>query len=239
MGYEAFTNARDASLRNLDNSLSALDEGRVARVNRAAGNALQNNDYAGASSALYQGGNLRDGMVVQEAGRTQQTADREQTRTAVLAVMTGLRHVPGGPAERRAQLQTIAPRLAMYGVTPDQLGTITDQDLTDQGLDSHIASLGGEVETGSYMNAGNGRIVQTRPYGQGVDEAYAAPPDPMEQEYLRARIDATRAQVPLREAQASRANRPPAGRSSGASRTAPSAAPTGGGLPAGFTVRRR
>ncbi len=143
MGYEAFTNARDATLRNVEGSMAALESGRQAGVARRAGNALQSGDYGAASNALYQGGDLQGGLAVQNAGRERQTADRDQQRTALLAVATGLKVGASDVASRRAQLQAIAPRLSLYGVTPDMLQGITDEDLTDQGLDGVISMLGG------------------------------------------------------------------------------------------------
>lgn len=55
-------------------------------------------------------------------------------------------------------------------------------------------------------------------------------PDPLEQEYMRARIAATQAQAPLRQAQAAKASRPAAirggGRSSGGRSSRPAYAPS-------------
>lgn len=223
MGYEAFTNARDASLRNIDDSLAALESGRQAGVNRTAGNALQAGDYAGASNALFQGGNLQGGMAVQNAGRTRATADRDQQKAAIAGAVSGLLHVP--EAQRAQMLQErIAPLFQELGLG-EYLAQITPQDLTDASLRALTVSMGGEVETGSYMNAGNGRIIQTRPYGNGVDEVYAAPVNPLDEELKRAQIAATQAQVPLRQAQAERAGRPPAGRSGSRSRSGSGAPP--------------
>lgn len=143
MGSQAYNAARSAGMavgRERDN---AIADGMERRTNRAAGNALQAGDYSAASSALYDGGNVQGGMAVQNAGRERQTADRDQQRAAFLAVVTGLKVGASDVPSRRAQLQAIGPRLGMYGVTPEMLQGITDEDLTDQGLDGVISMLGG------------------------------------------------------------------------------------------------
>lgn len=226
---EAFDRARAAQMQVGRESADALDQFRTQRTNRAAGNALQAGDYAGASSALYQGGNLQGGMAVQNAGRERQTADRDQQKAAIAGAVSGLLHVP--EAQRGQMLQErIAPLFQQLGLG-EYLSQITPQDLTDASLRGLAAAMGGEVETGQYMNVGNGRVVQTRPYGQGVDEVYAAPADPLDQEYRRAQIDAARALAGQRQTSASVAQSRESrqGRAGGGSRGGgsprPSAAP--------------
>jgi len=143
MGSQAYNASRAAGLAVGRERDSALADGMAMRTNRATGNALQSGDYAGAASAQFNGGNVEGGMAVQAAGTARQTADRDQQRAAMLAVATGLKVGAADVPSRRAQLQAIGPRLAMYGVTPQMLEGITDQDLTDQGLDGVIAMLGG------------------------------------------------------------------------------------------------
>lgn len=170
---EAFERARNGLMQVGEQRREYRANQAERATNQAAGNALQAGDYGAASSALFAGGNLQGGMAVQNAGRGAQTADRDQQRSAIAAAVTGLLHVP--EAERGVMLQSrIAPLFKQLGMG-EYLSQITPQDLTDGSLRGLAASMGGEVETGSYMNAGNGRIVQTRPYGAGVDEVYAAP----------------------------------------------------------------
>lgn len=175
MGYEAYNIARDSTLAQGRAQMAQMDDMIAQRTRRQAGNALAGGDYAGASNALLQGGMLQEGLTVQNAERSRQTADREQQRTAILAVVTGLRHLP--PEQRAAQLQAIAPRLSVYGVTPEQLATVTPQDLSDQGLDSLIATMGGEVPRAQAFNTRDG-IVERDPYGGGYNMAYEVEQEP-------------------------------------------------------------
>jgi hypothetical protein len=173
MGYEAFTNARDASLRNIDDSMAALEGGRQARVNRTAGNALQAGDYDGASGALYAGGNLRDGMAVQNAGRARQTADMDQQRAAIAAAVSGLLHVPVD--QRQAMLQSrIGPVFQELGLG-EYLTQIRPEDLSDQSLRGLAASLGGEVPQNTIYNTRDG-IVERDPFSGNYSMGYQVKP---------------------------------------------------------------
>lgn len=247
---EAFERARAGQMAVGANQLAAYDDMMTQRTNGTAGNALMGGDYNAASSALYRGGNLQGGLAVQNAGRQRQAADTEEQKAAIAGAVSGLMHVP--EAERAAMLQSrIAPLFQQLGMG-DYLSRITPADLTDASLRALTVSMGGEVETGDYMNVGGGRVVQTRPYGSGVEEVYAAPVDPLDQEYRQAQIDAQRALIAQRQTSASvaQARESRQGRSRGgggggggsrpaASGAARPATSTGGGLPPGFTIRRR
>lgn len=172
MGYEIYNQARDSTLAQGRAQMQQIEEMNAKRTRRQAGNALAGGDYGGAANALLQGGDLEAGMAVQGAQRGIQTADREQTKAAVLSVVTGLRQLPA--EARAAQLQAIGPRLAAFGVTPEQLATITPDDLSDQGLDSLISMMGGEVQRPTAYNMRHG-IVERDPYGGGYKLAYEAP----------------------------------------------------------------
>lgn len=165
---DAFNAAREGMQRVGDRRIAAYDDMTQRRTARAAGNALQSGDYGAASNALFQGGDLQGGMTVQNAGRTRQTADREQQRTALLAVVTGLRQVPA--EQRSAALAQIAPRLSVYGVTPDQLATITPQDLSDPSLDSLISTMGGEVQRPRIMQGYRGSLDSVDPYSGAISQ---------------------------------------------------------------------
>lgn len=174
---EAFERARLAQMAVGRERANALDDFRTQRTNRAAGNALQGGDYAGASAALYQGGNLNDGMAVQRYGQQVQTADRERQQAAIVAAVTGLLHVPA--AERVAMLQTrIAPVFQQVGLG-DYLAQIGPDDLSDASLRGLAAAMGGEVEQADTFNLGNGRGVVERDrysgaYRQGYTPAFDA-----------------------------------------------------------------
>lgn len=159
MGYEAYNIARESQLRTGERQRAEAQDMQDRRSRQQAGNALSTGDYGGAANALFQGGDLQGGLDVQGAQRTQQTATREQQRTAILAVVSGLRQLPAD--QRAAQLQNIGPRLSVYGVTPEQLGTITPQDLSDTGLDSLIATMGGQARSNApsgYRYTANGAL---------------------------------------------------------------------------------
>lgn len=142
MGYEIYNQARDSTLAQGRAQRAEAQAMQDRRTRQQAGNALAGGDYGAASTALYQGGDIQGGMAVQGAQRSQQAADTEQTKAAVLSVVTGLRQLPA--EARAAQLQAIGPRLAAFGVTPEQLATITPDDLSDNGLDSLMGMLGGQ-----------------------------------------------------------------------------------------------
>lgn len=175
MGYEAYINARDAGLRNLDRSLNALDEGRQAMVNRRAGNALATGDYQGAAGALYAGGNLRDGAVVQRQGQQQAEDLRERQQATVAAALAGLLRVP--EAEREQVLrERIAPAFQSVQLG-DYLSQITPDMLSDTSLRAVTAAMGGEVEDPTTYNTRQG-VVERDPYTGAYTMGYAVPEAP-------------------------------------------------------------
>jgi hypothetical protein len=143
-GLSGYYAAREATERSGARQMQALDDMQSQRTRRQAGNALAGGDYEGAANALFQGGELQSGVTVQNAHLERQAADKEQQKTALLAVATGVRAVQGDPTVRRQHLNAIAPRLTAFGVTPEMIQSIRDEDLTDQGLDSIIAVMGGQ-----------------------------------------------------------------------------------------------
>lgn len=144
MGYEAFTNARDARLRNIDSSMRALEEGRQAVVSRNVGNALGSGDFNAAARAAYQGGDVGTGLTIQNAGRTQERETRERQKSALAAAAAGLLQMP--EANRAQVFQgVLAPRLRQEGVPDEWIGQITPEVLTDAQLRGFVAAIGGEA----------------------------------------------------------------------------------------------
>lgn len=140
---EAFERARLGQMAVGREQADALDAFRTGRTNRAAGNALQSGDYAGASSALFQGGDLQGGIAVQNAGREQATATRDRQKAAIAGAVSGLLHVP--EAQRGQMLQErIAPLFQELGMG-EYLSQIRPEHLTDASLRALTVSMGGEV----------------------------------------------------------------------------------------------
>jgi hypothetical protein len=218
---------------NLVNPLAAFSdtynvlEGMAQdRAKRQAGNALAQGDYGAASGALLGRGMLDAGMGVQRYQRdeqdrmaTQQRQLSEQEKAAagerVQFLMRAAQTLRGLPAEQRGQMlqSQILPAMGNFpGFDPEMLAQIAQSDLSDQTLDVFSQALGAEADKYQLFNLGNGGIAAVNPRTQDVRTLREPTVDPLEQDYMRARIAATEAQVPLREAQAVRAARPPAAR---------------------------
>lgn len=166
MGYEAYTNARNAGLAANRMQMEEMERMRQQRVRQQAGNALAGGDLSGASNALFQGGDLESGLAVQNAARTRQTADRDRQRSALAAAASGLLYVP--EAQRAAMFQnTIRSRLVAEGVPEEVVNQITPDMLTDAQLRGFAASLGGDIQDAptGYRWGSDGQSMQYIPGG--------------------------------------------------------------------------
>jgi hypothetical protein len=234
--FDTYLRARDTALRNGERARAeAVDTARRTALTQAT-QAYGAGDFGGARNALAQTGDLGAVMQFDEAQAGVADEARERQRAAFAAGAEGLRRMP---FEQRWQTfnSRVRPYLIQEGVSPEDLDTITTEDLADGSLESIIGMYGGEVEEGSYMSGGDGRIVRTLPYGGGVEEAYAPPFDPREGAspgYMWTDASRTR-QVfvpggPADPAQASRVSSarraPPRPRSSGGGSSQPAAAPS-------------
>lgn len=207
MGYESFLNAQ-AQAVNIGRQREADAREQVQRnALQQAGQAYAGGDAATARNALYGGGMFNEGLALDraEAQRTTQAEERaqvlrERQQGALVAGAMGLARMP---VEQRWQAyQTrVLPHLRSQGVGDDILGQVTPDVLDDANLDALLTSFGAESAT---YNTRDG-IVRVGPSGRG-EVVYEVTPDPMEQELLRARIEATRAQAGQREAAADAAN---------------------------------
>jgi len=149
--FDTYRQMRDSGLRNGENARAEEQQNALMGVRQQAGNALSRGDYAGASGALFQGGDLTGGLSVmganreqQSATRTQQEADRTRQRDAVVRGARGLRYLP--PAQRWTAYQTqILPALQREGIDPAVLSGINEQHMTDADLDAVMALSGGDM----------------------------------------------------------------------------------------------
>lgn len=215
-----------------------------SRARRQAGTALAGGDRAGARNALGGAGMLaevealdaNDRRARQEQTQAEQQA-REQMQQFLLRGATALRRAP--EAQRGEVYQMLRPTLAQI-YPADVMQQIDRAPLTDESLDSLLASLGAETQRFNTSRA----VVEVGP-GGNVRTLYETPRDPLDEEYRQAQIDATRALVPQRQAATAASNaraarsRVGGGSSGGSARPAAPAARSGvGQLPPGFTVRR-
>jgi hypothetical protein len=151
----------------------------------------------------------------QDRMATQQRQLSEQEKAAagerVGFLMRAAQTLRSLPAEQRGQMlqSQILPAMGNFpGFDPEMLAQIAQSDLSDQTLDVFSQALGAEADKYQLFNLGNGGIAAVNPRTQDVRTLREPTVDPLEQDYMRARIAAT-------EAQAARAARPPAARGSG------------------------
>lgn len=236
----------DAMGRSFNALQGAWDQG----TRNQAGRAYASGDQRGAANALATGGLVQDAADLEYRGQQRETLlsaeDRRVVEARTTALMRGLQALQGVPYEQRNQVfEQMAPMLAEI-MPADVIAQLRTADKSDAALGAFGTALGAEaVKLRLFQEANGGDIIGVdERSGQERSRIQGPGPDPLDQEYRRAQIDATRAQIPLREAQAARAARPPAarggGRSGGSARPAGSSRPasSGGSLPPGFTVRR-
>jgi hypothetical protein len=233
----AFWNAYQNAFQAGEQRNQAMDGAINKYQNRQAGNAMIGGDMQAAQNVFLGAGRIDEGMAIQRQQQAQQQAaeqarrqaeadkraaedqqwqtesrgrertgweqdDKELARGEMLRHATGLRQLEPGQREQ-AFIDEAGPALIKLGIPPQAIDRVlADGHLSDEELDSFIVTLGGQAEK--------------------VD-----PLADLKRRELEARIAYTESGVPLREAQADRAARPPAGRGGG-----------GGGmkLPAGFVL---
>lgn len=219
-----------ATTNALSRGFAFAQDAAQSRARRNAGNALSGGQPDLAAAALNEVGLLDEGQgVTNEVTRQQASAQAlaEKERKEKLAwIGQGTASLLQIPAAERQQVYeaSIRPTLQAMGFDEETLKALDSADKTDANLRALATAVGQEVEgVAANDRAGpNGSIL--RPDVNGAyAPAYTPPVDPLEQELMRARIEATRAQVGQREASAERARRPAAprggSRSPAASRT--------------------
>lgn len=135
---------------------------------RRAGRAMAAGDNPGARNALAGAGMLdevaaMDDRQIQadDRQRSREREDREQARQFLLRGATALRRAP--EAQRGEIYQMLRPTLvAMY--PKDVLQQIDRAPLTDDSLDSLLASLGGERPQARYIQGARGALDRIDPY---------------------------------------------------------------------------
>ena len=235
-----------ATLQGFEWGANLMSDRLDRDARQRAGLALSQGDYGAAGQALGGRGMLGEQVELMGAQRDQETAEQEQ----VIAFLGNAgRSLRAAPYEARPQIyQSIRPTLQQI-YPPDVLAQLDRTDLTDQNLDALLRSLGEYGETQRF-NTREG-VVEVDPYGgsRNLYEIEQAPP--AAPAGFRWTQDGNLEPIPggpadpaiiARRSAAGRA--PPRPRSSGGGRSgggqgAPPPPPTRGGLPPGFTVRRR
>lgn len=205
--FDTFLAARDSTLRNGERTQQRMDEVRRQNALRTAGQAYAGGDQAAGRNALLESGMLDEAVQMDaaqarqaQAAREMEEADVARKRATLIAAADGLLRLPADQRERAFQTR-VAPYLQQNGMG-DVAGMITPDVLTDGELQSFIVGMGGEVMKPETFNTRTG-VVERDPYTGAYRQGYAVEPDPLDQEYRRAQIEATRAQVGQRQASAS------------------------------------
>lgn len=242
-------NPFDAMGQSFNALQGAWDQG----TRNQAGRAYASGDQRGAANALAEGGMPQDAADLEYRGQQREALlsaeDRHMVEARTTALMRGLQALQGVPYEQRNQVfEQMAPMLAEI-MPPDAIAQLRTADKSDAALGAFGTALGAEAERLQLFQLPNGGDIVGVSQATGRERSRIAGPgpDPLDQEYRRAQIDAQRALTGQRQTSASvaqsRESRQGRGSSGGGSRSsggsiAPSPS-TGGGLPAGFTVRRR
>lgn len=178
------------------NALAARQQGydqvadfRTDQARMRAGNALAMGRPQEAANALYRGGELDAGeivlqrdegrqgrqqarqMAVQEQEAAQAKEAAQMRGMALVRAAQALRAVPVG--QRAQTLQTrVAPMLGRLGMDTSAFQGLTEDDLSDQGLDLFAGQVQREIE---FMNLGQGYgVAADKGTGEVVAE-YRAP----------------------------------------------------------------
>jgi len=227
---------------------NAFDEGytRVAglqqdRALMRAGNALASGNTAGATNALYGAGMLTEGRQVQRQQMDDAAAARKLTEdqeAEVLKTTADMAKNLGNVREPQAVVANFdrfyAPRLAQLGESAEEIAQVRQALAADPR--NTLAALGAAVEqriktfntSGGVIAVDEAALEEDFTDANATRVLYEPPPDPLEEELMRARIAATQAQVGQRQASAE---------ASSARAAKTRAAPAGGRRGSGRSVR--
>jgi lysozyme family protein len=112
------------------NTLNAMDEQHTQnQLAKQAGTALAGGDYAGAANAYYKGGDVANGMKVQDAGAQLQDQQRKREAEGALAIAKGVRGIvasgkagdPNDPATYQRAYQAAVQYAPSLGIDPKHL----------------------------------------------------------------------------------------------------------------------
>lgn len=235
----------DAMGRSFNALQGAWDQG----TRNQAGRAYAGGDARGAANALASGGMVQEAADLEYRGTQREALMSEQDRKAAAdrteALMRGLQGLQRVPyAQRNQVFEQMAPMLSQV-MPPDVIEQLRAADKSDAALGAFGTALGAEAERLQLFQLPNGGDIVgvSQATGQERSRIQGPGPDPLDQEYRRAQIDAQRALAGQRQTSASVAQSRESrqGRSGGGSRSSGGSArpaSTGGSLPPGFTVRR-
>lgn len=206
-------------------SFNALQGAWDQRTRNQAGRAYADGDARGAANALAEGGMVQDAADLEYRGQQREALmsaeDRRVVEQRTTALMRGLQALRGVPYEQRNQVfEQMAPMLGEI-MPAEAIEQLRSADKSDAALGAFGTALGAEAEKLQLFQLPNGGDIVGVSQATGRERSRIAGPgpDPLDQEYRRAQIAATRALVPQREASAGAAN----------ARAARSARPSGGG----------
>jgi hypothetical protein len=112
------------------NTLNAMDEQHTQnQLAKQAGTAMAGGDYTGAANAFYKGGDVANGMKVQDAGSQLQDQQRKREAEGALAIAKGVRGIvasgkagdPNDPATYQKAYQAAMQYAPSLGVDPKHL----------------------------------------------------------------------------------------------------------------------
>lgn len=202
---------------------NALQGAWDQRTRNQAGRAYASGNARGAVNALAEGGQTQEAADLEYRGSQREALLSEQDRAAATertqALMRGLQALQGVPYEQRnAVFEQMAPMLSSI-MPPEIIEQLRTADKSDQNLAAFGTAVGVEAERLQLFQQRDGGdiIGVSQRNGREVSRIAGPGPDPLDAEYKRAQIAAMQAQVPLRQAQAERAARPPAARGGGRS----------------------
>lgn len=168
--FDTYRGMRDSTLRNAENARE--EEFQVGQRNalRTAGVAYAGGDNALASDTLATNGLLSQAMQLDQQGRTNATADiaagridEDRQRATVLAGAQGLLRLP--PEQWLPTFtSTVAPRLLEVGIGQPMIDQILADGISQQELESIVATLGGDVEEPKYLQGARGALDVIDPY---------------------------------------------------------------------------
>lgn len=214
-------------------SFNALQGAWDQGTRNQAGRAYAGGDARGAANALATGGLVQDAADLEYRGQQREALMSEQDRKTAAdrteALMRGLQGLQRVPYDQRNQLfEQMAPMLAQM-MPPEIIEQLRTADKSDAALGAFGTALGAEAERLQLFQLPNGGDIVgvSQATGQERSRIAGPGPDPLDQEYRRAQIDAARALAGQRQTSAtvaqsreSRQGRSGGGARSGAPRAA-------------------
>lgn len=165
---------------NYTSGLNAINGVGQQVAARRAGSRLRERDYAGAAGALYDSGDLRGGMALQEEGSQQDQAAAQRQIAFTLQATRALRQARESGQDVVAAYDSYAPAFRQMGATDEQLQQYRGQlasnpDVFLQGIEQ---TVGQEARRLQIENLGEGYAVAIDPStGQEV-QRYERPRTP-------------------------------------------------------------